>query len=136
MTIDHQNHTLTTAARCLLKTGELGSRMSRDIAEVSGDGYLAGNAPAAVLTCLWLEKSMRPRDVAKVIGLTTGGTTKVLDHLEDSGLVVRDADAIDDGRGVAVTLTAKGQGVTERILSTVGPSLAQLASELAMLLDD
>lgn len=136
MTTEAQRQSNAAIARGLLRAGELGLKMSADIAATTGDEYLAGNAPVAVLACLWLEESMRPRDLTAVIGLTSGGTTKVIDHLEETGLVVRDADSVDDGRGVAVTLTAEGRAVTERILGVVGPSLVQLASDLAVLRGD
>lgn len=65
---------------------------------------------------------MRPGEVADRMGMTTGGSTKVIARLMDAGLVSRVFDADPDGRAVVVSLTEKGRRVTlTAIQATAGP---------------
>lgn len=50
---------------------------------------------------------MSPSQLNEQLGLSSGGITKAVDRLEESGLVKRLPDP-DDGRGVLVGLTARG----------------------------
>jgi DNA-binding MarR family transcriptional regulator len=51
---------------------------------------------------------MRPSDFTSSLMLTSSGTTKRLDRLEQAGLIVRGPDP-DDRRGTLITLTAAGR---------------------------
>jgi DNA-binding MarR family transcriptional regulator len=55
---------------------------------------------------------LSPTRLAEMVVRTTGGMTKSLDRLERQGLVRRRRDPAD-GRGVLVSLTARGRGVAE-----------------------
>ena len=122
-------------AEALLSTIELGTMMSERVTEVTGDTQLAANAPGAVLALLWLNRPLRPKDVAERIGTTSGGITKAVDRLERSGLVCRTSLGSKDGRGVLVDLTPEGERVTQQILESVGPLLATFESKLRSGLD-
>lgn len=56
---------------------------------------------------------LRPTDFATTLMLTTSGTTKRLDRLEEARLIVRERDP-DDRRGVLVALTPKGRSLVDR----------------------
>lgn len=57
---------------------------------------------------------MRPTDLTDATMLTSSGTTKRLDRLEQAGLIVRNPDP-QDRRGTLITLTAAGR----RLIDTV-----------------
>jgi DNA-binding MarR family transcriptional regulator len=64
--------------------------------------------------------ALRPGAVAVVLGMSSGGTTKVLQRLEAAGLVLRRLDSVPgDRRGVVIELTDAGRTAirgTEAIL--------------------
>jgi DNA-binding MarR family transcriptional regulator len=67
------------------------------------------NAPLLVLCLLDLDGPARPSAIGAVVGLTSGGTTKLLDRMEEAGLIRRAYGVFDDDhRGVQVTLTPRG----------------------------
>jgi DNA-binding MarR family transcriptional regulator len=84
---------------------------------------------------------LRPTDFANTLMLTTSGTTKRLDRLEQAGLIERASDPADR-RGILITLTPAGRelidGVTEDHLANERRLLAALTEteqrELAGLL--
>jgi len=51
---------------------------------------------------------LRPSEFSGALMLTSSGTTKRLDRLEQAGLIVRDPDP-DDRRGTLITLTRAGR---------------------------
>jgi DNA-binding MarR family transcriptional regulator len=84
---------------------------------------------------------LRPTDFANTLMLTSSGTTKRLDRLEQAGLIERAPDPADR-RGILITLTPAGRklidGVTEDHLANERRLLAALTEaeqdELAGLL--
>ena len=116
-------------------TIELGTSMTDRVIEITGDKHLAANAPGAVLAMLWLQRPLRPRDVAERIGTTSGGITKAIDRLEAAGLVTRSSLGSEDGRGILIDLTPEGEQAAEAILEAVGPILATFESRLQSELD-
>jgi DNA-binding PadR family transcriptional regulator len=122
-------------AEALLLTIELGTSMADRVIEITGDKHLAANAPAAVLAMLWLQRPLRPRDVAERIGTTSGGIIKAIDRLEAAGLVSRSSLGSEDGRGILIDLTPEGEQAAEAILEAVGPILATFESRLQSELD-
>ena len=69
---------------------------------------------------------LRPSDFTDLLMLTSSGTTKRLDRLEEAGLVERRPDPADR-RGTLVRLTRRGRGVIDRALE------AHLANEERLL---
>jgi DNA-binding MarR family transcriptional regulator len=51
---------------------------------------------------------LRPTELTNAVMLTSSGTTKRLDRLEQAGLIARASDP-DDRRGTLITLTAAGR---------------------------
>lgn len=109
------------------------------MAEATDQPEFVANAPLLVLCLLDLEGPERPGEIGEVVGLTSGGTTKLLDRMETAGLIKRSYGAIAaDHRGVKVALTAKGR----RLLRTATGSLVEhlpdttgMVKEIVALLD-
>ena len=82
---------------------------------------------------------LRPSDFAGQLMLTSSGTTKRLDRLEQAGLITRAPDP-DDRRGTLITLTAAGHelidAVTEAHLDNERELLGALADDEQHLLAD
>jgi len=70
--------------------------------------------------------SLRPTDLTRASMLTSSGTTKRLDKLEQAGLIAREPDAADR-RGTLIALTAEGR----RLIDELTP--AHLANERRIL---
>jgi DNA-binding MarR family transcriptional regulator len=69
---------------------------------------------------------LRPTDFSSALMLTSSGTTKRLDRLEQAGLIRRDPDP-EDRRGVLITLTAAGRTLIDAVTE------AHLANERRLL---
>jgi DNA-binding MarR family transcriptional regulator len=69
---------------------------------------------------------LRPTEFSSALMLTSSGTTKRLDRLEQAGLVARTPDP-DDRRGTLITLTAAGRELVD------AASEAHLANEHRLL---
>ena len=69
---------------------------------------------------------LRPTDVTGTLMLTSSGTTKRLDRLEQAGLIVRGPDPADR-RGTLITLTAAGRRLIDSVTE------AHLANERRLL---
>ena len=69
---------------------------------------------------------LRPTDFTSALMLTSSGTTKRLDRLEQAGLIMRGPDP-QDRRGTLITLTAAGRRLVDRTTE------AHLANERRLL---
>jgi len=69
---------------------------------------------------------LRPSDFSGTLMLTSSGTTKRLDKLEQAGLVTREPDP-DDRRGTLIALTEEGRALIDRLTE------AHLANEARLL---
>ena len=69
---------------------------------------------------------VRPTDFTSALMLTSSGTTKRLDRLEQAGLIMRTPDP-EDRRGTLITLTAAGLRLVDKV------SDAHLANERRLL---
>jgi DNA-binding MarR family transcriptional regulator len=70
--------------------------------------------------------ALRPSDLTGTLMLTSSGTTKRLDKLEEAGLIARGPDP-NDRRAILITLTAKGKDLID------GVTAAHLANEASLL---
>jgi DNA-binding MarR family transcriptional regulator len=66
-----------------------------------------------MLLLLHLERGVRVGDLGEELGLTTAGTTRMLDKLETLGYAARSRDQASDQRQVYVTLTPAGKQALE-----------------------
>ena len=69
---------------------------------------------------------VRPTDLTSALMLTSSGTTKRLDRLEQAGLIAREPDP-DDRRGTLIALTAEGRRLVDAVTE------AHLANERRLL---
>ncbi|HUS42369.1 MAG TPA: MarR family transcriptional regulator [Ilumatobacteraceae bacterium] len=128
------------AERLLLQFARFGTAVSKSLVEATKQPDFVTNAPILVLCLLDLDGATRPGAIAEVVGLTSGGTTKLLDRMEAAGLVHRSYGAIDsDHRGVQVALTARGRTLlrqaTEALLAHL-PEATATVKEIAALMDE
>ena len=76
------------------------------------------------------EHSLTPAGLMRSSMVTSGAISQRLDRLEGRGLVTR-APSETDGRGVQVTLTAKGLALIDKVLPTHVDTEAELLSGLS-----
>ena len=69
---------------------------------------------------------LRPTEFSRALMLTSSGTTKRLDRLEEAGLIARAPDP-EDRRGTLITLTPAGLGLIDNVTA------AHLANERRLL---
>lgn len=72
---------------------------------------------------------LKPGDLYNVVGCSPGGLTKMIDRLEQRGLVRRAADAAD-GRCAPLRLTAKGTALEKAALEAYVESADELMDAL------
>lgn len=99
--------------------GRMGTALGDAIAgEVGRD--LAANGPVIALLALEDQGALRPGQLQEITGLSSGGVSKLLDRLQDDGLITRDYGVLeDDRRGSIVKLTAKGRRTSRKIAGAV-----------------
>lgn len=106
--------------RVLVLLGSLGHRTHEALVEQFEDLDVVGNAQVLAICELALRGTLRPKDLQAAAGLTSGGTTKLLDHLEQLGLIERAYGQVDgDRRGIAVSLTPHGRDAASRMSATI-----------------
>ncbi|MGB9345560.1 MAG: MarR family transcriptional regulator [Ilumatobacteraceae bacterium] len=128
------------AERMLLQLARFGSAVSESLVAATNQPDFVTNAPILVLCLLDLDGPTRPGAISEVVGLTSGGTTKLLDRMEAAGLVRRSYGAIDtDHRGVQVELTASGctllRQATAALLAHL-PDASTTVKEIVSLMDE
>jgi len=75
----------------------------------------------------------RPSLISEQVGLTSGGTTKVLDRLESDGAIERCFGTSTDRRAVVLTLTTSGRQRVEEMVVRLEPHLPRLQRLFASL---
>lgn len=116
-----------------------GSTLSAAFAEAAPSRDLVGNGPLLVLSSLELEGPQRPHDLAAALAMTTGGVSKLLDRMEELGVVARRRGVLpDDRRAVVVDITPAGRdmmrAITEAFAAAV-PDLSPLLREISSLVE-
>lgn len=116
-----------------------GSTLSEAFAGVAPSRDLVGNGPLLVLSSLELEGPRRPHDLAEALAMTTGGISKLLDRMEELGVVARRRGVLsDDRRAVVVEITPAGRDMMRRIteaFSAAVPELSPLLREISGLVE-
>jgi DNA-binding MarR family transcriptional regulator len=124
-----------SAARLLLLLAEFGHTVSRAMAAASGEPELVGNPPILVLSSIDLSGPQRPSDLAKLTGLSTGGLSKLLDRMQELGVVQREPGSVrGDRRGVLVSLTERGSDLMRLLTAELEhrlPETRELVAEIA-----
>lgn len=115
----------------------VGSAITHALAEAVGE-ELAANGPVVALFALDEAGSLRPGQLQELTGLSSGGVSKLLDRLQDAGLITRDYGILSqDRRGSVVRLTAKGRRTSRRMAESVisrTPELRVVVKELEELI--
>jgi DNA-binding MarR family transcriptional regulator len=128
-----------SAWRLLMATVQLGEAMAGSIVARSGDPSMAFNAPIAVATELALRGPRRPSQLATFTGLTSGGVTKLIDRMEEAGVVQRATGLVKrDRRAVVVLLTDRGEAFAQAIAEGVLDHVAlirYLSAEMTSIVD-
>ena len=109
-----------------------GIRLGHVLKEISASGDVT---EALALMALADGTDSRPTQIGEQVGLSSGGTTKVLDRLETSGLIERSFGTPGDRRGVSVRLTSAGAAQLERMAADIAPYVGELRPVLASILD-
>jgi len=90
------------------------TQLNNSVAEglLGESGARAGGMSSLVLL-FELEQvgALRPKQVAELLGLTTGGATKLVDRLERQGTVTRTGAQAGDQRAVTVRITDEGRAI-------------------------
>ena len=79
----------------------------------------------ALLNLAHADSPMRMSDIAERLVLSRGGTTKVIDRLEESGLVGRATDPTDR-RALVVQITPEGLAMLDKTRPVVDEALREL----------
>lgn len=93
------------------------------------------NLSSIVVAQLYLHGPMRPGQLRRATGMSTGGTTKLLDRIEQAGLIARVLGPVDgDRRAVSIVLTGRGRTFAALLADGVVSHMAVLrqAVELAL----
>lgn len=120
-------------ARAMLVLGGAGSAISQHIKQLTGNPTLASNASLTVILSLWRFGPMHPTALSERYGMTTGGMTKVIERLEEAGIVTKSKSDPHDGRKVSVDFTEAGRTVTSLLLESLRDPVGALLDELAVM---
>lgn len=125
---------IVSVQRLLVVLGRMGELLTSSIASTLPEG-LTGNGPVATLLKLHIDGPSRPGVIIDVTGLSSSGVTRLLDRLEDAGLVLRRYGSVDaDRRGTVVELTPTGRQACGEMASSVLqvlPDVRVLLKEIA-----
>ncbi len=147
-------HDLDEAKRCLddLRPPSASTDLDEDVGDVGLCGAMARSGirlvhvlkeisesgdvtEALALMALADGTDSRPTQIGVQVGLSSGGTTKVLDRLERSGSIERSFGMPGDRRGVSVRLTSRGAAQLERMAADISPHVAELRPVIVSILD-
>jgi DNA-binding MarR family transcriptional regulator len=119
---------LTNAAvqRLLLLMADYGRLVATAMREVSPDPELVSTGSLLVLCALDLDGPQRPGVLQDVTGLSSGGVSKLLDRMEQAGVIKRTYGGVaGDNRGVLVSITRRGRALTSRVCGAVASQLPE-----------
>jgi DNA-binding MarR family transcriptional regulator len=112
------------AERMILLISRFGQVVGTAMSVRVGDAGLVGNLPLLVLCDLDLTSDRRPTEIQALTGLSSGGVTKLLDRLEDRGLIARSFGTLpEDRRAVVVSITPEGRRVAGLVAAAVDDRL-------------
>ena len=121
--------------RLLLVITDYGRTMSKVMAEVAPDPELVTNVSIVALCALDVDGPRRPGVLQEVTGLSSGGVSKLLDRMEQAGVVKRTYGGVaGDNRGVLVSITRRGRALMGKFSNAVSaqlPEARQLVKEIA-----
>lgn len=127
------------AQRVVLLMSRLGQTYAESVGKAVRDPDLVGPLPMTLIFALDTDGPMRPTAIGGLTGLSSGGVTKLVERLEQKGLVARKTGAVsDDRRGVLVELTRRGRNMARTMADAVAGTtddVRAMAAELAEALE-
>ena len=119
-----------------LAVGAMGRRLTAGLTDRLQNTELTTNVPVILLSELACRGPLRPRDLLEPTGLTSGGLTKQLDHLETLGMIERSFGTLqDDRRASLVSITPAGMRVAASIAEAIDDQIEDLRTFAKRLLD-
>lgn len=126
-------------ARLLLLMAEFGQTVSQAMTTAAGEPDLVGNTPLLLLSELDLHGPQRPTALQALTGLSSGGLSKLVDRMEELGVVRRERGAVSgDRRGVLVSLTERGEELLRVLTAELAerlPETRALVAEMARVVE-
>jgi DNA-binding MarR family transcriptional regulator len=114
------------------RTGNLLGALSLAVADRTSDAMdsvgQSGTAAAALSALHQFLDTPSLDQLRRVLGLTSSGTVRLVDRLENAGYVTRHPGT--DGRSVSLRLTASGRRAAERVARVRGEALQEALSVL------
>lgn len=98
------------------------------------DPELVGNAEVLVIATLDVQGESRPSEIAELTGISPSGVTKLIDRLENHGLVER-GSVPGDRRGTRIVLTAQGDEVAGQLAAGLASQVDLVREVIAELQD-
>jgi DNA-binding MarR family transcriptional regulator len=125
---------VTGGDRPLGRTGNLLGALSLAVADrtTAAAGHALGQSESAAVALSALHHFLEDPSVdllGRVLGLTSSGTVRLLDRLQQTGYVTRRPGR--DGRSISVRLTASGKRAAERVSAARAAVLEDALSDLA-----
>lgn len=112
--------TAADPSRVALALASLGVRLVEALRLPGDMGKTVDPTASVALAALSRTDDCRPSYLGDVLGITSGGVTRLVDRLEAAGLVERSyAPLADDRRSVVVSLTARGHEYLDTVLANV-----------------
>jgi DNA-binding MarR family transcriptional regulator len=109
----------------------LGITVGDALRSISPSGDIA---EALALLAFVEDANRRPSIIASLVGLSSGGTTKVLDRLESAGQIARTFGTSGDRRGIDLHLTTEGRRQLRSMSEKAQPHLAALLASFQAVL--
>ncbi|WP_022887206.1 MarR family winged helix-turn-helix transcriptional regulator [Glaciibacter superstes] len=120
---DDQVQALTVALRRLLGSGEQ-FRHSR------AQQLQLGRNDLTVLAHLYDSGPLTPRDIAALLGMTSGTITPLLDRVEEAGFLNRNKNPADR-RSLLITITPAGQHALDWIHDQLDVAMREVLAEIS-----
>jgi DNA-binding MarR family transcriptional regulator len=120
-------------AAVLLAMASTGRSVTDSLRERPEHDVLIDNSTMIAALLLWMHDPMRPGELAEMMGITTGGSTKVVNRLEKAGFVTKEQDVDPDGRAVVVSLTRKGRGAIRSAIHASADAIRTLLAQIEAL---
>jgi len=110
----------------LCSLADFGRLISEELLHAAGDKELVGNTPVSLLCRLDLNGPLRPSQIMDHQSLSSGGATKLIDRLEEKGLIERRHGVLpDDERAVLVVLTKEGKELVRKLTDVLAKRLGE-----------
>lgn len=124
----------------LLRLAEFGGYLNTAMWDEVDDPSLIANTSIVLLCRLDLEGPLRPNQISELEHMTTGGVSKLIDRMEQAGLVERRRGVLaTDRRAVLVVITKKGRELVRRLAGVLTKRMGEteiLLKELNRLVGD